>query len=702
MRILICNCHKSLRLPKIELGPDIKVEEFDDLCKMRPAIAPDEKIVVAACSPNLLEGLFDAANAEFVNILEHVFLVGHGPDKAAEMIRAAVARLEATRPVKTKVFPVKSRHALIIGGGVAGMDAAVQLGRSGISTTLVEKEPFLGGTVAKLDRLYPEGTPHSHTLMPLVNMLQADKHATLLCNTEITKVSGRVGDYKIELLTHPRGVQECTHCGKCIDVCPVEVDDDGRKRKAIYCVPTYPDLYAIDFAACTRCGECIKVCPGRIDLNEKDKVSEIAAGAVVMATGLHWYDVSRVEEYGYGRLPGVMKTLEFERAVAAGTLRPKKVAIIYCAGSRDANHLPYCSKICCLLGLKEAKLIVDRYPDVQVYIAAMDMRSYGTFEYLYNTLREKGVTFIKGKPSEVFQRNGKLAVRTEDLFTNELMEIEVDNVVLSSGFVPDAETFDKFKIDVKLDFPVLYENAGLGNAELPRGIFTAGAATFPAGVAETLIDARKAAQAVASLLAQKELATRLAQTVVDEELCSVCRMCISTCPYGAISVVEEKIKVSEERCMGCGICAVTCPAYATQLESWNHDGLREQIRVLTKPNDIIAILCRWSAYNATERAAHDRLAYPENVKIIRVPCTGAVDPSHVMLALQRGAKGVLIGGCYPHACHYARGNFRARAREQLLKLNLESLGVAGNKIRLEWIGKDEARKFADIVREMND
>lgn len=701
MRVLICNCHNSLKLPELKFGPDIKVEEFDDLCKTRPEIAPEEKVVIAACSPNLLEGLFPATNAEFVNILEHVFLVGHPPEKAEQMINAAVAKMEETKPVKTKSFPVRSRKALVIGGGIAGIEVTAQLSKNGIETTLVEKTPFLGGTVAKLDRLYPEGTPYSHTLMPLINKMQAQRNAVSLCNTEITKVSGRVGDYRIELVTRPRGVQECINCGKCIDVCPVDVDDAGKKRKAIYYVPTYPDTYAIDFAACTRCGECVKICPGRIDLDEHEKTSEIAAGAVIVATGLHWYDVSRVEEYGYGRLDGVMKTLEFERAVAAGTLRPKKVAIIYCAGSRDSKHLPYCSKICCLLGLKEAKLIIDRFPDVQVYVAAMDMRSYGTFEYLYNTLREKGVSFIKGKPSEVFRRNGKLAVRTEDLFTNELMEIEVDNVVLSSGFVPDVETFSKLKINLTVDFPVLYENAGLSNTELPRGIFTAGAATFPSGVAETLSDARKASHSALSLLTQQEIETKIHQAVVDEDLCSVCRMCIGTCPYGAISVVEDKIKINEELCMGCGICSVTCPSYASQLEGWNHEGLREQIRTLTRQGDILAILCRWSAYNATERAAQDKLDYPANVKIIRVPCTGTVDPSHIMLALNNGAKGVLIGGCYPHACHFARGNFRAKTREQLLKLNLESLGMAGNKVRLEWIGKDEARKFVEIVQEMN-
>jgi coenzyme F420-reducing hydrogenase delta subunit/Pyruvate/2-oxoacid:ferredoxin oxidoreductase delta subunit len=331
----------------------------------------------------------------------------------------------------------------------------------------------------------------------------------------------------------------------------------------------------------------------------------------------------------------------------------------------------------------------------------MDMRSYGTFEYLYNTLRSKGVSFIKGKPSEIYRRNGKLAVRTEDLYTNELLEIEVDTVVLSSGFIADNETFGKLNIKLNADFPVLFENAGLGTAELPRGIFTAGAATFPSGVSETLIDARKASFSVLSLLAQKKIEKRIPQAKVDQDQCSICRMCIGTCPYNAISVVDDKIKINEELCMGCGICSVTCPSYASQLEAWNQKGLYEQIRSLAQKGDILAILCKWSAYNATERAAYDKLTYPKNVKIIRVPCSGTVDPSHIMLALTSGVKGILIGGCYPNGCHYARGNFRARAREQILKLNLESLGTDVNRIRLEWIGKDEGRKFAEIVREMN-
>jgi heterodisulfide reductase subunit A len=292
-------------------------------------------------------------------------------------------------------------------------------------------------------------------------------------------------------------------------------------------------------------------------------------------------------------------------------------------------------------------------------------------------------------------------VRTEDLYTNELLEIDVDTVVLSSGFVADRETFDKLKINLNNDFPVLFENAGLGNTEMPRGIFTAGAATFPGGVTETLIDARKASHSTLNLLRSDKVETRLPQAVVDDDQCSLCRMCVGTCPYGAITVQEDKIEVNEELCMGCGICAITCPSYAIQLEGWNHAGLRAQIDTLTEKGDLIAILCKWSAYNASERVAHNRLSYPNNVKIVRVPCTGTVDPSHVMLALHKGAKGVLIGGCYPNACHYARGNFRAKAREQILRLNLGSMGMDENTVRLEWIGKDEANKFLEIIKDMN-
>jgi heterodisulfide reductase subunit A-like polyferredoxin/coenzyme F420-reducing hydrogenase delta subunit len=701
MRVLVCTCKGKISLPDLDLGPDIELVTQEDLCKERIKIEPDEKLVIAGCSPNLMEQLFPQANAEFVNLHEHIVLMGHPMEKARDLILAAVEKIKAVTPIPMKQFVIKSKDVLVIGGGLAGIEVAAQLAHNDLNVHLIERTPFLGGTVAALDRLYPEGTPYSHTLMPQIGNLLNTPNITHHFNTELESIQGIIGNYTATVKTQPRGVISCSNCAKCVDVCPVEVNDEGKKRKAIYYKPTFPDKYAIDWEACTKCRECVKVCEGKIQLDNESTEQKINVGAIVVATGLNRYDLSKVEEYGYARLPGVMSTIEFERAVTSGALHPKKVVIICCAGSRDSKHLPYCSKICCFLALKEAKLVIDRFPDTQVYVTAMDMRSTGTFEYFYNTLRERGVSFIRGKPSEVLLRNGHLTVRTEDLYTNELLQIEADTVVLSGGFVADKNTFDKLHIRLNGDFPILFENASLGNTQLPRGMFTAGAATFPAGVCDALIDARKAAFSVLSLMRHDTIETKIPNAAVNDDLCSVCRMCIGTCPYNAISIVDEKIHIDKELCMGCGICSITCPAYASQLEGFNAHALRDQINALVKEGDILALLCKWSAYNATDRAAYDKYSYPENVKIIRVPCSGAVDPSHIMEALHNGAKGVLIGGCYPNACHYAKGNFRAKARERVLRTNLNLMGFDKNTVRLEWIGKDEAQKFVEIVQEMD-
>jgi heterodisulfide reductase subunit A len=701
MRVLLCRCNGLINISDLNFGPEVKIEWYDDLCKQEIRFTPNEKVVIGGCSPSLMEGLFPDVDAEFVNLKDHIVLIGHSPNKAKELIGGAIQKAKGGVELKKKSFLLKDKSLLVIGSGVAGLDLARSVANSGVRVILVEKEPFLGGTVSKLDRLYPEGTPWSHTLLPLISSVIKSKNIEILTNTEVVSVQGTIGDYKIKLRVSPRGVIECNNCGKCTLVCPVDVQDQGRTRKAIYSTNTYPNIYAIDFNACTKCGECVKVCPRKIDLNESERIIEVNSGAIGVATGLKFYDLTKVEEYGYGRFKGVMNTLEFERRTADGSLRPKKIVIICCAGSRDVNHLPYCSKACCFLALKEAKLAIDRYPDVRIFVCAMDMRSYGNFEYLYTTLRELGVLFIKGKPSEVINKDGNLIVKVEDLYTNELIEIDADTVVLSGGFVPDRETFDKLGIKVEDRFPLLFESGNLGNLELPRGIFIAGSASFPAGVMETIIDARKSAYSIINLFQKSSLETYQPIAFVNEDYCSVCKTCISACPYNAIVVENEKIKIREDLCMGCGICASACPAAASRLEKFTPKEISEWLYAVTKPGDIIALLCRWSAYNATEAAALSKIKYPENVKILRVPCSGAVEPGHIIQALNSGAKGVLIGGCYPDACHYAKGNFKAKVREQILKDTLEILGLPKNRVRLEWIGKDEAKKFDTVIREMN-
>uniref|UniRef100_A0A7C4XKF7 Hydrogenase iron-sulfur subunit n=1 Tax=candidate division WOR-3 bacterium TaxID=2052148 RepID=A0A7C4XKF7_UNCW3 len=701
MRLILCHCNGLINIPNLDFGPDIKIEWFNDLCHDNVKIATGEKVVIGGCSPSLMEGLFPEADAEFVNLKDHIFLMNHSLNKAKELLAGAIQKAKVSPSLKRKSFPIKNQSVAIIGAGIAGLDLALSVSNAGIKVYLIEKEPFLGGTVAKLDRLYPEGTPWSHTLLPLISSVLKNKNIEILTGSEVVGVNGTIGDYRIQVRMKPRGVIECNNCGICVSVCPVSIQEDGKIRKAIYSRNTYPNIYAIDFNFCTKCGECVKVCPKKIDLNSSEKTTEINTGAIAVATGLNFYDLGKVEEYNYGRFQGIMNTLEFERRIADDSLVPQKVVFICCAGSRDNNYLPYCSKVCCFLALKEAKLVLDRHPQTRVFICAMDMRSYGNFEYFYTTLRELGVSFIKGKPSEVIKRNGNMVIRVEDLYTNELLEIDADTVVLSGGFVPDKETFKKLGIKIEDNFPVLFESGELGNRELPRGIFVAGSANFPAGVTETIIDARKTAFSIINLLKQPSFETNHPIAYVNEDYCSVCKTCVSACPYNAIVIENEKIKIREDLCMGCGVCASACPAAASRLEKFTAGEISEWIRTTTRPGDIIALLCRWSAYNATETAALTKIQYPENVKILRVPCSGAVEPNHIILALNSGARGVLVGGCYPDACHYAKGNFKARIREKILKETLTFLGLPKNRARLEWIGKDEAKKFAEIIQEMN-
>ncbi|MEO0123213.1 MAG: hydrogenase iron-sulfur subunit [candidate division WOR-3 bacterium] len=701
MRLIICHCNGLINIPDLDLGPDVKIERYDDLCKQEVKIDPGEKVVIGGCSPSLMEGLFPDADVEFVNLKDHIFLMNHSVEKAQSLLKATIEKSKSGMGLKKKIFTIRSKSTAVIGSGVAGLDLTNALTKAGRKIYLIEKEPFLGGTVAKLDRLYPEGTPWSHTVLPLISSVVKNRNVEIFTNTEIMEIKGELGDYKIQLKNKPRGVVDCNNCGACVAVCPITVQDNGRIRKAIYTINTYPYIYAIDFNSCNKCGECVKVCPKKIDLNEIEKIIEINTGTIAVATGLKFYDLEKVEEYGYGKYPNVMNVLEFERKITDGSFAPRNVVLICCAGSRDNNHLPYCSRICCFLALKEAKLVTDRYPETRVFVCAMDMRSYGNFEYFYATLRERGVSFIKGKPSEVMQRDGNLVVRVEDLYTNELLEIDADAVVLSGGFVPDKETFDKLGVKIDGNFPVIFESGKLGNIEMPRGIFVAGSASFPAGVFETIVDARKSAFSIFSLLQNDTIESSQPIVYVNEDYCSVCKTCISVCPYNAITIENDKIKIHPDLCMGCGICASACPAAASRLEKFTVREISDWVKTTTKPGDIIAFLCKWSAYNATETAAYMKVQYPENIKILRVPCSGAVEPNHIIQALNLGARGVLIGGCYPDACHYVKGNFKARTREKILKETIELLGLSRDRVRLEWIGKDEAKKFESIIKEMN-
>ena len=467
-------------------------------------------------------------------------------------------------------------------------------------------------------------------------------------------------------------------------------------------MPTYPDGYGIDFDSCTRCGECQKICE---DISLEEKTTELEVGAIVVATGLTAYDVSKVKEYGYGKYPNVLNQWDFERKFSNGLIRPKSVAIIHCAGSRDQNHLPYCSRVCCMLGLKEAKLIKDTDPDAEVFVHYIDMRSYGPYEEFYNTIRQTyGVKFIQGRPSEILNDDGTLVVRAEDILAGKNIDTRVEYVILMTGFVPDDELFKKLGLPSNGCFPTEYVNSCHSVDSNPRGIFITGAASYPKGVAETMIDSRDAAQGVIDILSKDVLQKNTPTARINSAICGEndCRICLTACPYGAVYLnKDEEVTVNEELCMGCGICTATCASGANQLDGYIDSGMVAQVEGATKEGDIVAFLCKWSSYSAADKAGFEGLKYPENVKIIRVPCTGRVDAQMILKAYSSGAKAVLIAGCPPDGCHYFTGNFKARKRVIALRSLIAQFGIDPLSLRIDWIGKDESKKFVDITSELN-
>jgi heterodisulfide reductase subunit A len=712
MILHICTCNGLIDVPaSANFGSDVTVHRSECLCSRQgraavdAALAEGKRVVIAGCSPRLLERFFGDIDAEMVNIREQGAFLGRSWDEMKTMVTAGIERARAADPVEKRERPIGTKDVLVVGSGVAGLEASRWLAELGHSVTLVEKDPFVGGTVSMLDRLYPEGTPNSHTLYPLVNAVVGHDRVRVLTNTQVEDVGGSIGNYRVKLASEPRGVIECIQCGKCADVCPAETVDHGVPRKAIYATPTYPDEYAIDFETCTKCGKCVEICPAKIDIEEKRTESEIAVGAVVVATGLKSFDVSKIAAYGGGKIKNVVRAIEYERMVAAGLIEPSKVLVVHCAGSRDDSYLPWCSRVCCLIGMKEAKLTKDRFPNAEVYLSYIDMRCYGQFEYLYRTLREQsGVVFLEGRPSEIFERGDQVVVRTEDIQSGEYLELEVDYVVLAHGFEPDRELLAKLGLPSDFDFPVQYTESTLAPDANPQGVFLAGAAAFPRGALESVESAREAAASAHEVLSRDSITLRTPIPKIETEVCASlhCRLCVPTCPYGALYVggEDDELLVNEGLCMGCGICSVTCPSGANTLETWETPALLAEVRALTEEGSIIAFLCKWSAYPAADQAGYDRLRMPSEVRIVRVPCTGRVDNQMVAEAFAGGAKGVLIGGCYPDSCHYVKGNTTAKSRVALLKVFLGELGVDDPRLRLEWFGTNESKKLVSVLKEM--
>jgi heterodisulfide reductase subunit A len=572
------------------------------------------RVVVAACSPHMHEKTFRGACRraglnpflfEMANIREHDSWTTDDNEaatqKAKALINAAIERVVHHRPLEPLPVEINS-STLVVGGGIAGISAALELANAGYHVYMVEREPSIGGHMAQLDKTFPTLDCSACILTPRMVEVGQHDNITLLSYSEVERVEGYLGNFTVTVRKKARYVNEelCTGCGICVEKCPKKVVDNVFEaglgaRKVIYtpfpqAVPKYP---VIDTENCTyfirgKCKACQIFCPtSAIDFEQEDEMVSFQVGNVILATGYKLFDVSRIPRYGYGRLANVFTSLEFERMVnAAGptsgkiVLRdmetePKSVAIVHCVGSRDQNYHEYCSKVCCMYSLKFAHLVHERLPNAEVYNFYIDVRTPGKgYEEFYHRLLNEETNFIRGRVAEISDvprtpaEEGKLIVQAEDTLLMTQRRVPVDMVILSPAIEAQAdsrEVSQLFKMGCDFDGFFIERHPKLDPvATMTEGIFIAGACQGPKDIPETVAQGAAAAARVAGLISQGIVMMEPVRASIDEEKCSGCRLCNEICPYNAIEFHADR-KVSEvitALCQGCGACVATCPSEA--------------------------------------------------------------------------------------------------------------------------------------------
>jgi len=571
------------------------------------------RVVVASCSPRMHEVTFRRVVEEgglnpylfeMANIREHCSWVHvdepqRATEKAKDLIRMSVARAGLLEPLQEKEVGVTAK-ALIIGAGVSGIRAALDLAERGFDVFLVEKEPNIGGRTAQLSELYPTDEYALDVLGPMMEEVVSHPEIKLFTNSEISAVDGFIGNFKVKIIAKPRYVNEkCDACGKCEVECPIEVSNEFdfglSKRKAIY-LPFYyavPRRYVIDDKNCNKCGKCAEICEkGTINLEDQVKEIDVDVGTIIVATGHDFYEPPK-GEYGYKIYENVITMPQLERLLdkngpTKGQLQfngsePKSVVFISCVGSRqepgvyqpikeDQKLNRYCSRVCCTAAIKNALKIKERNSATRVYYLYRDMRTFGRgHEDYYRKAGESGILFIKYKPEAppMFSGNPKHSIVTvQDVLTsNEIMTISADLVVLNVGMVPREDASDiqnKLKITRSIDGFFQEAHAKLRPLETPSdGIYLAGTAQGPKDITDSVAMGSAAAAKATIPLARGKVEIEPIIAIVDEDVCSGCGICLVICPYGAIEKDEKGVaKVIEVLCKGCGACAASCPEKA--------------------------------------------------------------------------------------------------------------------------------------------
>jgi len=578
------------------------------------------RVVVASCSPLMHERTYRRVCQEsglnpylfeMANIREHCSWVTEdreaATEKAKALVSAAVRRVYYQEPLETKEVPVNP-NTLVVGGGIAGIQAALKIADSEHKVYLVEKDPSIGGHMAQLDKTFPTLDCSACILTPKMTQVGSHPYIELMTYSEVEEVSGYIGNFKVKIREKARYVDEdkCTGCGVCQTKCPWKVDSEFEaglgKRKAIYTPfpQAVPNIPVIDTEHCAyflsgKCRACEKFCEAKaIDFEQKDKVVEVEVGAIILSTGFNLFDPTPIYAYGYKRLDNVITSLEFERMVnSAGPTEgnivlkngqePESIAIIHCVGSRDEKYHEYCSRVCCMHSMKFAHQIKE-HTRAEVYEFYIDIRSFGKgYEEFYNRVLNEGTVFIRGRPAEVTdiaetpEEEGKLIVQFEDTLVGRQSRQPVDMVILSCALEPqlDAEAIARlFNISRSADGFFLEKHPKLEPVStMTDGIFLAGCCQGPKDIPDTVAQASAAAAEALAMISRGRVEIEAATAVIDERICSGCQACLEVCPYSAIDFDEEKkvCRVNQALCKACGACTAACFSDAVSLEHYTNE-----------------------------------------------------------------------------------------------------------------------------------
>lgn len=591
-----------------EIAKDIKEQGLD-------------AIVVASCSPKLhlhtfrnvaIRSGLNPYNYVQVNIREqgswaHSDNPVSATEKAIKLVQGGIARVKHSKEL-TKIKIHSENSVAVVGAGIAGMRAALELAEMGSEVHLIEREHFVGGRTSQWNVLFTTNETGQQVISRLYKQIISHPKITIYTGTEIIRKKGSVGDFNLTLKTKPRYIKpDCKldqeKLQKAIDVCPVEVDDEFNfkitKRKAIYknYESEFPEIPAIDHEACTKCGECAKLCH-EIDLNQEEKETTIKVGAIQLSTGFNPYEPS-TGEFGYGEVDNVITLQQFKRLIELdhekliyNNKEIKNIAYLYCVGSRQVEgENKYCSRYCCTSVIHTAILAKEKYKGINNFHFNRGIRTYGKQEKLYHQASEQGDIFLQSfedKPTQVQKVGKETIVKIKDVLTaNEELEVSADLVVLVTGMVPReySDIVNILKVPIGRDKFFNEIHPKLRPVEtVIDGVLISGACQAPLNITESVKSSLSAAAKINSLISSGEIELEPTLAVVHKDRCSWCDKCSTACAYDAISISDYNGKkvaeVVKSLCKGCGMCLPVCPENAIDLIGYTDVEMESMIEAL--------------------------------------------------------------------------------------------------------------------------